>query len=80
MITQILSELRREWEHSKKLKEELETTKKNQSELRYTITEIKNTPEGINSRLDNTEEHTSELEDRVVETTQDEQKKEKKNF
>lgn len=31
--------------------------KKNQSELNNTITEMKNTLEGINSRLSNTEEH-----------------------
>ena len=39
------------------------------------ITKQKNTLEGINSRLDDTEEQISEEEDRVVEITQAEQKK-----
>ena len=41
---------------------------------------LKNTLEGINSRLDDTEEWISELEERIVEITQAEQKKRKKNF
>ena len=40
-----------------------------------TITEV-NTLEGINSGLDDTEERISEQEDRVVEITEAEQKKE----
>ena len=36
---------------------------------------MKNTLEGINSRLNDTEEWISELEDKVVEITEDEQKK-----
>ena len=43
------------------------------------IIEIKNALEGINSRLDHKEEQISELEDRIVEIIQAEQKKEK-NF
>lgn len=34
----------------------------------------------MNSRLDDTEEHISELEDRIMESTQSEQQKEKKPF
>ena len=45
--------------------------------MRYIITEIKNTPEGIN-RLCDTEELTSNLEDRVVEIIEDKQEKRKK--
>lgn len=37
----------------------LETIHKNQTELKNTITEIKNILEGINSRLDATEEQIS---------------------
>ena len=44
------------------------------------ITETKNTLEGINSRLDDTEEWISELEDRVVRVTQAEHTKEKRIF
>ena len=45
--------------------------------MRYIITEIKNTPEGIN-RLCDTEEWTCNLEDRVVEIIEDKQEKGKK--
>ena len=40
---------------------------------------MKNTLEGINSRINKAEERISELEDRVVEITAVEQNKEKKN-
>ena len=42
------------------------------------ITEMKNTLEGINSRITDAEEQTSELEDRMAEITAEEQNKEKK--
>ena len=45
--------------------------------MKNTITEVKNTLKGINSRLNVTEEWISELEDRVVEITAAEQKKKK---
>ena len=51
----------------------------NHIELKNTITEIKDTLEGSNSKLDDTEEWISELKDTVVEITQAEQKKEKNN-
>ena len=44
--------------------------------MKNTITEMKNTLEGINSRLDDTQEWISELEGRIVEITEAEQKKE----
>ena len=47
-------------------------------DLKNTITEMKNTIEGINSRLEYAEEWTSDLEDKVVEITQSEQQKEKR--
>ena len=43
-----------------------------------TITEIKNTLEGINSRISKAEEWISELEDKMVETTSEEQNKVKR--
>ena len=43
--------------------------------MKNTITEMKNALEGINSRLNDTEEWISELKDRVVEITAAEQKK-----
>ena len=42
------------------------------------INEIKNTLEGTNSRIIETEEYRSGLEDRIMETTQSEQQKENK--
>ena len=54
----------------------MENIKKDWPELKNIIKEIlKNTLEGINSRLEDTEEQISDLEDRVVE-----QQKEKKTF
>ena len=48
--------------------------------MNNTITEIKNTLEGINSRIMETEEWISELEDRMVEITATEQNKERKEM
>ena len=56
------------------LNKELENIKNNEIELKNTITEMKSTLEGINSRL-NEEEWLTELEDRVVEIIMAEQKK-----
>ena len=46
--------------------------------INNTITEIKNTLEGINNRITEAEEWISELEDKIVETTAREQNKEKR--
>ena len=43
--------------------------------MNNTITEIKNALEGINSRILEAEEQISELEDKMVETTSEEQNK-----
>lgn len=59
---------RRLGELSENCIKEIENMKKNQSELKN-ITELKTTLEGIN-RLGDAEEHISNLEDRVMETTQ----------
>ena len=59
---------------------ELENRKDNQTEMKNTITEIKNTLEEISSKLNDTEKRTSKLEDRVVEITDVEQKKQKKEW
>ena len=56
--------------------EDLEELKNKQTEINNPITEMKNTLEGINSRLNDSEEWSSELEDRVVENTAAEQRKE----
>ena len=80
IIKMLIKHRRRMDEHSEKFLKELENTKKNQTALKNTITKIKTTLEGINSRLEDTEEQINELKDRVVEITQAEQKKRKKNF
>ena len=46
--------------------------------MNNTITEMKNTLEGINSRITEAEERISELENKVVEMTATEQNKEKR--
>lgn len=52
---------------------ELENKIKNQLELKNTITERRNTLEGINHRLGDKEKHINDLEDRIVEITLSEQ-------
>ena len=51
---------------------------KNKHRETNTITEIKNTLEGINSRISIAEERISELEDKMVEITPEEQNKVKR--
>ena len=46
--------------------------------MNNTITEIKNTLEGINSRITEAEERISELEDKMMEITTTEQNKQKR--
>ena len=47
--------------------------------MNNTITEMKNTLEGINSKITEAEERISDLEDKIVEITTAEQNKEEKN-
>lgn len=76
MIRKMLEVLgRRMEEQNEKLEVFLQSWKyKNQTELKNTITEIKNTLEVINCRLDDTEE----LADRIMEISEGEQKEKKK--
>ena len=46
-----------------------ETMKKDQSEIKNAISEINNTPEGINSRLDEGQDQITILEDKVEKNT-----------
>jgi len=55
-----------------------ELKNKHTQEKNSTITEIKNTLEGINSRISEAEEGISELEDKMVEITAEEQNKVKR--
>ena len=59
------------------INKDLEELKNKHAETNSTITEIKNTLEGINSRISEAE-RISELEDKVVEITSEEQNKVKR--
>ena len=52
--------------------------KRKQAMMKNTINEIKNTLEGMNSRITVAEERISDLEDKIVEITTAEQNKEKR--
>ena len=56
----------------------LEELKNKRTETNKTITEIKNTLEGINIRISEAEERTSELQDKMVDITSEEQNKVKR--
>ena len=57
---------------------DLEELKNKHTETNYTVPDIKNTLEGINSRTSEAEERISELEDKMVEITSEEQNKVKR--
>lgn len=74
----MLTELEKIDKYSENFSKELENLKKNQSDLKNIIIEIKkkNTLEGINIlRLGDTKECESNLEDRLTEITQSEEQK-----
>ena len=79
MITKRLNDLgRRMNERSEEFNKEVKNIKKTQTEPKTTITEMfKHALKGTNGGLDDTEEWIGELENRVVEITQAEQKKKK---
>jgi len=60
------------------INKDLEELKKIHAETNNTVTEIKNTLEGINSRISEAEEWISEQEDKIVEITSEEQNKVKR--
>ena len=60
------------------INKELGELKNKHTETNNTITEIENTLEGINSRIFEAEEWISELEDKMVEITSEEQNKVKR--
>ena len=57
-----------------------EILKKEPDRMRNIRTDVKNTLEEINRRLGDTEEHTGDLEHRIMEITQSEEQKGKKNM
>ena len=52
---------------------EIENIKRSQSEIKSTITEMKNTLNGIKGRIDEAENQSSYLKDKIAENTQSEQ-------
>ena len=62
----------------KELSEDLNSTKKMQSETKDTLTEIKNNLQGNNSRLDEAENQINDLEQKETENIQSEQPEEKR--
>ena len=60
------------------INKDLEELKNKDTETNNTIIEIKNTPEGISSRLSEAEEWISELEDKMVEINSEDQNKVKR--
>ena len=77
MIIRMLTELqrRRMDEHSKNFNKEAENIEESQTKWKKIITEIKNALGGTSSRLHDTEEWISKLEDSVAVITLVEQKK-----
>ena len=70
--------MKTEWRKCKNQLTNLEELKNKHAETNNTITEIKNTLEGINSRIPEAEEWISDLEDKMVEITSEEQNKVKR--
>ena len=70
LVIRIITELeKRTDEHSENINKELENIKRNKSQLKGVIMEMKNILEGINSTVGDAEEHISGLEDRIMEIT-----------
>ena len=79
MVVKMIKNFENKMEKMKEsIKKDLEELKNKHAETNSTITEIKTTLEGINSRISEAEEWTSELEDKMVEITSEEQNKVKR--
>ena len=79
MIVKMIQNLRNRIEKTQEtFNKDLEKLKSKQTVMNNTITEIKNTLEGINSRITKAGEWISELEGRMVGITATEEKKEKR--
>ena len=71
IVSKILTGLEKRLEDlSEVFHEEIGNIKRNQSDMKNSITEIKNTLGGINGRLEEEEERVSILEDRIMENNQ----------
>ena len=72
MILKMIQNLGKRMEAKIEMMQEMFT--KDLEELKNKLTEMNNTPEGINSRITKTEAWINDLEDRMVEITATEQK------
>ena len=78
MIVKMIKNLENKMEKMQEsINKDLEELNNKCTETNNTITEIKNTPEGINSRISEAEQ-TSELENKMVEITSEQQNKVKR--
>ena len=76
MIVKMIQSLKnRKEKMQESINKDLEELKNKHTKTNSTITEIKNTVEGVNSRISEEEEWISELEDKTVEITAEEQNK-----
>ena len=79
MIVKMVKNLENKMEKTQEpINKDLEELKNKHTETKNTITKIKNTLEGNNSRIHEAEERTSELEDKMVKITSEEQNKVKR--
>ena len=80
MIVKMIQNLVNRMEKIKEtFNKDLEELKSKETVMKNTINEIKNSLEGINSRITEAEEWISDREDKIVEISTAEQNKEKKN-
>ena len=80
MIVRMIQNLGNRMEKIKQtFNKDLEELKSKQTMMNDTINEIKNSLEGISSRITEAERRISDLEDKIVEITTAEQNKKKKN-
>ena len=78
MIPKVIKTLKTKWKKMQEsINKDLEEVKNKHTKRNNTITEIKNTLEGINNRISEAE-RISELEDKMVEITSEEQNKVKR--
>ena len=79
MIVKMIKNLENKMEKMQEsINKDLEEVKNKKTETNNTITEIKNTPEVINSQIPETEERISGLEDKLVEITSEEENRVKR--
>ena len=80
MVVKMIKNLENKMEEiQESINKDLEELKNKDAETNNTVTEIKNTLEGINSRISEAGEWISDLEGKMMKITSEEQKKSKKN-